>query len=113
MKLDEVVRVLQLTEVVPAMTPGIEVSGGYASDMLSNAMGQAVPGQIWVTMQGHPNVAAVASLLNLAGVIVAGAASVEPETVQKAKTNCVALFTTALPVYEVCGRLYELGVGKP
>ena len=113
MKLDEVVRALQLTEVVPAQKPGREVSGGYASDMLSNAMGQAAPGQIWVTMQGHPNVAAVASLLNLAGVIVAGAASVAPETVQKAKTNGVALFTTALPAYEVCGRLYALGVGKP
>src|SRR5574344_765999 len=91
MKLDEVVRALQLTEVVPAQKPGLEVSGGYASDMLSNAMGQAAPGQIWVTMQGHPNVAAVASLLNLAGVIVAGESIVETETVKKARSNGVAL----------------------
>ena len=113
MKLDEMVQALQLTALVPATVPSVEVSGGYASDLLSNAMGQAAPGQIWVTMQGHPNVAAVASLLNLAGVIIAGGASVAPETVQKAQANRVALFTTELPAYEVCGRLYALGVGKP
>ncbi|MCH4157187.1 MAG: serine kinase [Acidaminococcaceae bacterium] len=113
MKLDEIVQALQLTALVPATVPSVEVSGGYASDLLSNAMGQAAPGQIWVTMQGHPNVAAVASLLNLAGVIIAGGASVAPETAQKAQANGVALFTTRLPAYEVCGRLYALGVGKP
>jgi hypothetical protein len=113
MKLAEVVSALKLTVLVPAPSPDVEVTGGYASDMLSNAMGQAAPGQLWVTMQGHPNVAAVASLLNLAGVIVAGESIVEEETVKKARANGVALFSTSLPSYQVCGRLYALGIGKP
>jgi hypothetical protein len=113
MELSKVLVNLELTEIVPPKDAGIAVTGGYASDMLSNAMGQAQPGQIWVTMQGHPNVAAVASLLNLAAVIVAGDAAVEPATVAKAKANGVALYTTSMPAYEVCGRLYALGIGKP
>lgn len=112
MKLIEVVNSLQLTTAVPAVDDGLEVTGGYASDMLSNAMGQAQPGQLWVTMQGHPNVAAVASLLSLAGVIVAGDSTVEPETLAKAKTNGVAIYTTTVPAYQVCGKLYALGIGK-
>lgn len=112
MKLIDVVNSLQLKTVVPAVDESLEVTGGYASDMLSNAMGQAQPGQLWVTMQGHPNVAAVASLLSLAGVIVAGGSTVESETLAKAKANGVAIYTTALPVYQVCGKLYVLGIGE-
>ena len=113
MKLNEVIDALQLTVLVQAPVPEVEVTGGYASDMLSNAMGQAAPGQLWITMQGHHNVAAVASLLNLAGVIVAGESIVETETVKKARSNGVALFSTNMPTYQVCGLLYALGIGKP
>ena len=51
--------------------------------LLSNVMGQAEPGMVWVTMQGHQNVAAVASLIGLAAVVVAGGAPVEEETLKK------------------------------
>ena len=33
-------------------------------------MAKAQAGNVWVTLQGHPNTVAVASLLNLAGVII-------------------------------------------
>jgi len=43
-----------------------EVTGGYASDLLSCVMAGAKAGNVWVTLQAHPNVVAVASLLDLA-----------------------------------------------
>ena len=39
-----------------------EVTGGYASDLLSCVMAGARAGDVWVTLQGHANVVAVASL---------------------------------------------------
>ena len=86
-----------------------EVEGGYASDLLSNAMGQAQPGMVWVTMQGHQNVAAVASLIGLACVIVAGDGPVAEETLHKAN---IVIAATEEPAFELIGRMYELGVGK-
>ena len=85
-----------------------EVTGGYASDLLSNVMGQAEPGMVWVTMQGHQNVAAVASLIGLAAVVVAGGAPVEEETLKKADANNINI--TDLPAYVVAGQLYALGI---
>ena len=39
-----------------------EVTGAYASDLLSDVMGNARSGQVWITMQTHKNVSAIASL---------------------------------------------------
>ena len=89
-----------------------EVEGGYASDLLSNAMGQGQPGMVWVTMQGHQNVAAVASLIGFAAVIVAGDGPVAEDTLHKANLNDVVVAATEEPAFEVIGKLYELGVGK-
>ena len=45
-----------------------EVTGGYTSDLLSCVMAGAKAGNVWITLQAHPNVVAVASLLDLAAV---------------------------------------------
>ncbi len=89
-----------------------DVEGGYASDLLSNAMGQGQEGMVWVTMQGHQNVAAVASLIGFSVVIVAGDGPVAQDTLHKANMNDVVIAATAASAFEVVGRLYELGVGK-
>jgi len=47
-----------------------EVTGGYTSDLLSDVMGHAKEGQIWITLQTHKNIMAVASLRDLAAIIL-------------------------------------------
>ncbi len=112
MTVQEIMEALDLRLLTPGLALGGAITGGYASDLLSNAMGQAQPGMVWVTMQGHQNVAAVASLLGLAAVIVAGDAPVAADTLEKALVNEVVIFSTPLPAFEACGRLYALGIGK-
>lgn len=113
MKLKEIMNELNLkllTKDLSEDTLYAEVEGGYVSDLLSNAMGQAQAGMLWVTMQGHPNVAAVASLIGLAGVIVAGDAPIADETLHKASVNDVAIFSSPLSAYDIVGKLYTMGV---
>ncbi len=112
MKVREIMEALNLKLLTGEAALDGEVKGGYASDLLSNVMGQAQPEMIWVTMQGHQNVAAVASLIGLAAVIVAGDAPVAEDTLKKAELNDVVIFTTPAPAFEVIGKLYALGVGK-
>ena len=45
-----------------------EIKGGYVSDLLSDVMGFAQEGNVWVTLQTHKNVIAIASLKELACV---------------------------------------------
>ena len=108
MTLREMIGKLELTVVAETGALDETVSGGYVSDLLSHVMGQAKAGQIWVTMQGHQNIIAVASLVGLAAVIVAGGVEPEEQTVVTARDQEVVLCKTNLSTYEVVGRLYNL-----
>ena len=108
MTLWEMIEKLELIVVAETGALDETVSGGYVSDLLSHVMGQAKAGQIWVTMQGHQNIIAVASLVGLAAVIVAGGVEPEEQTVVKARDQEVVLCKTNLSTYEVVGRLYNL-----
>ena len=110
MLMAEVIKELELTSVATTGDLNLPVSGGYVSDLLSHVMGQAKAGQIWITMQGHQNIVAVASLVGLAAVIVAGGIEPEEQTVTKAAEQEVILCKTALSTYEAAGRLYKLGI---
>lgn len=112
MKVKEIMEALPLQLLTPEVSLEGEINGGYASDLLSNVMGQAQPGMVWVTMQGHQNMAAVAALIGVAAVIVAGDSPVAEDTLKKAALNEVVIFSAKMPAYEVIGRLYELGIGR-
>lgn len=110
MQVNDVVKMLSLH--VSAGEAGIdrEVRGGYTADLLSCAVAGADAGDIWVTLQGHVNVVAVASLKELAAVIVAEDKPVAPDTLAKADAERIPILTTPLSTFEVVGRLWEIGV---
>ena len=110
MQLKQIIEELGLTQATNLQVPEVEVQTGYVSDLLSNVMGQAAENYIWVTMQGHPNIAAIASLLSLACVVVAGDAAIDSETIERANENEVLIFKTAQSSFAVTGKLYTLGV---
>lgn len=110
MTVREIVNKLPLKVIAGESNLDKEISGGYASDLLSNVMGQARAGNLWVTMQGHQNIVAVALLAGLTGVVIAGGVEPDQEAVRKAATEEIVMLTTALSTYEVVGRLYQLGI---
>jgi serine kinase of HPr protein (carbohydrate metabolism regulator) len=110
MILQELAEKLQLK--VCAAESGLDqvVTGGYASDLLSNVMGKAPDKAVWVTMQTHANIVAVALLVGISGIIIAGDQQPAPDTLAKAEQEGIPVLTTNLPTFEVVGRLYQLGI---
>ena len=87
-----------------------EIKGGYASDLLSDVMANTKEGDIWVTLQGHPNIVAVAKLKEIAGIILVNNRRPEQETLKKAEAEDVAILTSTLPSFELIGKLYKMGI---
>ena len=110
MLMTEVIKELELTVLADTGDMNMPVAGGYVSDLLSHVMGQAQAGQVWITMQGHQNIIAVASLVGLSAVVVAGGIEPEQQSIAKAKEQEVILCKTSLSVYEATGRLYRLSL---
>ena len=90
----------------------IQVTGGYASDLLSCVIAGAKAGNIWVTLQAHPNIIAVASLVELSAVIVTEGVSPDPETIRKAQETGIPLLTTDRDTFSTVVALAGLGIGK-
>ncbi len=110
MELRQIAEALSLTVRTGHARLNASVTGGYAADLLSCAMAGARKGNVWVTLQGHLNVVAIASLAELAAVIVTEDTPVAPEALAKAEEEGIPILTTPLATYEVVGRLWELGV---
>jgi predicted transcriptional regulator len=112
MNLKEIASQLSLEVCAGKEKLNCEVTGGYSSDLLSYVMARAKEGNVWLTMQSHVNVVAVASLVNLAGVIVTEGNRPEPATLEKANQEGIPILATQLATYTVAGKLYELGIGN-
>lgn len=85
-----------------------EVKGCYISDLLSDVMAHAEEGELWITLQTHQNIAAVATLRNLAGIIITNNRMPEKETIQKAMDEGVTILATPHSTFEIGGMLYQL-----
>jgi hypothetical protein len=109
MSLDQIARKLNLKPKNEA-DAGAEVTSGYASDLLSDVLAKARKGTLWVTNQKHQNVIGVAVMLDLAGVVIAGGMEPDDNTLEKARDENVSVYTTTESLFDVVGKLYEMGV---
>jgi predicted transcriptional regulator len=89
-----------------------EVSGGYIGDLLSDVMGNGKAGDVWITRQIHQNIVAVASLKDLAGIILVNGCEPAADTIDKARRENIPVMITAMSGFEVAGKLYNLVVNK-
>lgn len=111
MNLQNVIDALNLTPLTePKDFARIEVTEGYTSDLLSCVMAGAPHGGVWVTLQAHTNIIAVAALLDLNAVIITEDAQPEPATIERANDEGITLLATPMKSFEVVGRLWELGL---
>ena len=111
MTLQEIIERLNLTLVTePKDFSHIAPTTGYASDLLSCAMAGAEKDGVWVTLQAHINIVAVAALLDLSAVIVTEGAELDQETIDKANDEGIALLSTDQPTFYVVGKLWDMGL---
>lgn len=87
-----------------------EVQGGYASDLLSDVLANAREGDVWITLQIHLNIVAVAIMKDIIAIILVGGREPEEETVQRAQAEGIPMMVGKLPAFELIGRLHRLGV---
>ncbi len=108
MKVTDIVDKLGLTVFSGHEGLGHSISGGYTSDLLSDVMGHAEAGTVWVTIQTHRNVMAIASLRDIAAVIITCGETPGDDTMAQSNEEGVPLLGTTLPTYEITGKLYNL-----
>ncbi len=98
------------------LTPEIDISqvtvtNGYVSDMLSDVMGTAKEGQVWITIIRHMNTVAVASMTNIPCVLFAKGLRPDAAVINRANQEEVCLAVSDHQVFDLAGILYKM-LGK-
>ena len=88
----------------------VSVENGYTSDLLSCVMAGAPNASVWVTLQAHNNIIAVASLLDLSAIIITEGAAPDQATIDKADEEGITLLQTGFNSFHIVGKLWELGI---
>jgi predicted methyltransferase len=108
MKLKEIVEKLHFSVRCGEESLDKVVSGGYASDLLSDVIANSKAGNVWITMQVHVNIVAVAVLKDLAGIVIVQGRQPAEETLKKGRDEKIAIIVSDLPAFETAGKLYAL-----
>jgi len=107
-KLKDVVERLGLEVLTHSEKGDLEITGGYAGDLLSDVLANSEPGNLWATIQTHPNIVGVAAIKDLAAIILVNGRRYQEETTKKAQEQGVVLASASLSTFEVIGRLYKM-----
>ena len=108
MKVQELVEKLNLKVLSGEKGLEREIDGCYISDLLSDVMGNAMEGNIWITLQTHKKVMAVASLKEMSCIILVKNLVPNDETIEQSNDEDVPILQTSLPTYEIAGLVYNL-----
>ncbi|MDR1951666.1 MAG: serine kinase [Bacteroidales bacterium] len=82
------------------------IDGGYVSDLLSDVMGHAEMGNVWVTLQTHKNIMAIASLKELAAIILVKGFTPDEDCIEKSNDEGIPILGTNEQTFDITGKLY-------
>ena len=84
------------------------ISTPFCCDLLSIAMGKAPENSAWVTVMGNINTLAVATLTEVACIILAESAVLDEVALEKAKTQRITVLRTEESIFDTALAVYQL-----
>lgn len=108
MKLQEIIEKVKLEALTNVEER--DVDGTFISDMLSDVMSSAKPGNLWLTTQTHTNIVSAANLVDIAAVVVTLGKQVPANTVNLANRYHVIILSTPMSNFELAKKLLEIGL---
>lgn len=110
MNLSKIVEKLKLEIIAGYNNEERNVKGVYIGDLLSLVMAKADVDDVWITIQTHVNIIAVATLVELSSIIVVEGMEIDEDTIKKANESKTPILKTSLSAYELACKLKELGI---
>ena len=92
--------------------PEREVTRVFCCDLLSIAMSRAPSDSVWVTVMGNKNTVAVASLADVACIVLAEGVSMDRDSLEKASEEGIAVLSTERPVFDMALNIYRAGMER-
>lgn len=106
MEIKKLIEVLGYEVLVEGKEQSIESC--YTSDLLSDVMGNCGECSLWITIQRHMNVIAVAQLKKISAIILVNGIKPEDAVRQRAKEEGIFILSTKDNSFVASGKVYNL-----
>lgn len=94
-------------KVVTNIHDALEFENVYIGDLLSVVMSKAKENSVWLTIQTHLNIVAVAELVEFKCIILVEGMKAEKATIEKANELDIPIIETDKSAYEVSCLIYK------
>lgn len=84
------------------------LAGAYTSDLLSDVMAHAPEDSVLITLQGHKNTVACASLAGIKAIVLAGLRDAPEDMLQAAQAEGIAVFGSPLRQFDLSWKVAGL-----
>ena len=108
MKVSEIIEKLDLCVLTKADYEDKEVLSCYIGDLLSHVMGKAQPNDLWITIMNNINIVAVASLCDVAAILLCEGVLAPEEVLKKADGEDIIIVKSDLSAYELAGKIRDI-----
>ena len=88
------------TECVLAGPADAAITGAFTSDLLSDVLARAAEDSVLITIQAHLNAVAVASLADVAVIVLCEGAKLDEDARARAQKEGVNIVTTEKPAFD-------------
>ena len=108
LRLPDVITTLGLQVLTDGVALDHEIEGGVVCDLLSVVLAKAQPNVLWITIQRHQNIVAVAKVTSVAGIILADGIVPQEDVIDRASQEGIAILASKESSFVVSGRLFAL-----
>lgn len=85
-----------------------QISGVYNCDLMSVVMSKGFAGAAWVTIMANINAVAVASLTDMACIVLSEDAAIDEMMIEKAKAQDINVLKSQKPIFETSLDIHKL-----
>ncbi len=110
MTIREVKKILNCQVLVGADKLDLDIKAGCGCDLMSDVLAYIKPGALLLSGLNNPQVIRTAEMSEIKAVCLVRGKQPMEGVIELARENGVILLTTALPLFEACGKLYQKGL---
>ncbi|MEW5746084.1 MAG: DRTGG domain-containing protein [Nitrospirota bacterium] len=89
---------------------GVSVTSVYSTDLMSDVLHYAIRGSLLITGLNQSQVIRSAEIADIPAVLVTQDKRIDREMAELARAKDITIISTRLPMFTVCGILYEQGL---
>ena len=110
MRLRDILDVIPARPISAALNLDIEVKGGFAADLMSDALRYNLRQALLVSGLANLQVVRTAEMVDVAAILMVRDKTPPPETLELAEEVGIPFLCTELTMFEACGRLFAAGL---